>query len=94
MLCKINLLYSFYLLVTTAFHLKDCGLKPTPEKYHALIFSLFNCSNFCFFPPRLFSPIVMVPLVCVVGLGLFMRGFPVVISLKEHSIALVALIIK
>ena len=30
------------------------------------------------FVSRLFSPVVIVPLVCVTGLGLFMRGFPMV----------------
>ena len=30
------------------------------------------------FVVRLFTPVVIVPLVCVVGLGLFMRGFPMV----------------
>ena len=37
----------------------------------------------CFDVPRFFSPITIVPVVCVVGLGLFMRGFPLVSSLNE-----------
>lgn len=39
---------------------------------HIYIFTyMFSC--------RLFSPVVIVPVVCVVGLGLFGRGFPQVL---------------
>ncbi|KAF5445017.1 hypothetical protein F2P56_034100 [Juglans regia] len=42
---------------------------------------------------RLFSPIVLVPVVCVVGLGLFMRGFPVLANCVEIGLPMLILLV-
>ncbi|WCJ35359.1 Xanthine/uracil permease family protein [Euphorbia peplus] len=42
---------------------------------------------------RLFSPIVMVPVVCVVGLGLFMRGFPLLANCVELGLPMLIIVV-
>ncbi|XP_054818532.1 nucleobase-ascorbate transporter 3 [Prosopis cineraria] len=42
---------------------------------------------------RYFSPIVIVPVVCVVGLGLFMRGFPMLANCVEIGLPMLILLI-
>ncbi|XP_062158246.1 nucleobase-ascorbate transporter 3 [Alnus glutinosa] len=42
---------------------------------------------------RLFSPLVIAPLVCVVGLGLFMRGFPVLANCVEIGLPMLILLV-
>ncbi|XP_065882152.1 nucleobase-ascorbate transporter 3 [Euphorbia lathyris] len=42
---------------------------------------------------RLFSPIVMVPVVCVVGLGLFMRGFPMLANCVEIGLPMLIIVV-
>ncbi|XP_057973349.1 nucleobase-ascorbate transporter 3 [Malania oleifera] len=42
---------------------------------------------------RLFSPIVIVPVVCVVGLGLFMRGFPQLGNCVEIGLPMLILLV-
>ncbi|GAV77714.1 Xan_ur_permease domain-containing protein [Cephalotus follicularis] len=42
---------------------------------------------------RLFTPIVIVPLVCVVGLGLFMRGFPLLANCVEIGLPMLILLV-
>ncbi|XP_040996630.1 nucleobase-ascorbate transporter 3-like [Juglans microcarpa x Juglans regia] len=42
---------------------------------------------------RLFSPIVLVPGVCLVGLGLFMRGFPLLANCVEIGLPMLILLV-
>ncbi|XP_028757640.1 nucleobase-ascorbate transporter 3 [Neltuma alba] len=42
---------------------------------------------------RFFSPIVIVPVVCVVGLGLFMRGFPLLANCVEIGLPMLILLV-
>uniref|UniRef100_A0A9I9DD52 Nucleobase-ascorbate transporter 3 n=1 Tax=Cucumis melo TaxID=3656 RepID=A0A9I9DD52_CUCME len=42
---------------------------------------------------RLFTPVVIVPLVCVVGLGLFMRGFPMLANCVEIGLPMLILLV-
>ncbi|KAH9692696.1 nucleobase-ascorbate transporter 3 [Citrus sinensis] len=42
---------------------------------------------------RFFSPIVIVPFVCVVGLGLFMRGFPLLGNCVEIGLPMLVLLV-
>ncbi|KAG6626654.1 hypothetical protein I3843_15G060800 [Carya illinoinensis] len=42
---------------------------------------------------RLFSPLVLVPVVCVVGLGLFMRGFPLLANCVEIGLPMLILLV-
>ncbi|WJX77479.1 hypothetical protein P8452_60783 [Trifolium repens] len=42
---------------------------------------------------RLFSPIVVVPVVCVVGLGLFARGFPLLADCVQIGLPMLILLI-
>ncbi|KAG5230975.1 PIGMENT DEFECTIVE EMBRYO family protein [Salix suchowensis] len=56
--------------------------------YCFLIFSLL-----CFNVPRLLSPITIVPVVCVVGLGLFMRGFPLLANCVELGLPMLILLV-
>lgn len=42
---------------------------------------------------RLFGPIVLVPVVCLVGLGLFMRGFPQLASCVEIGLPMLILVV-
>ncbi|KAF5739426.1 hypothetical protein HS088_TW12G00632 [Tripterygium wilfordii] len=42
---------------------------------------------------RFFSPIVIVPVVCVVGLGLFMRGFPQLANCVEIGLPMLILLV-
>ncbi|KAJ4824047.1 N-terminal acetyltransferase [Turnera subulata] len=42
---------------------------------------------------RLFTPIIIVPLVCVVGLGLFMRGFPLLANCVEVGLPMLILLV-
>ncbi|KAL5185644.1 Nucleobase-ascorbate transporter 3 [Glycine soja] len=42
---------------------------------------------------RLFSPIIIVPLVCVVGLGLFARGFPLVANCVQIGLPMLILLV-
>lgn len=50
-------------------------------KLRSTMFILVLFSNYSLIVlSRFFSPVVLVPVVCVVGLGLFMRGFPEVVT--------------
>lgn len=61
-------------------------IEPSPGKWEDLFFFFYRLTVLTlFFFSRLFTPIVLVPMVCVVGLGLFMRGFPLVTSFKTPS---------
>ncbi|KAK7310480.1 hypothetical protein RJT34_08033 [Clitoria ternatea] len=42
---------------------------------------------------RLFSPIIIVPLVCVVGLGLFTRGFPLLANCVQIGLPMLILLV-
>lgn len=42
---------------------------------------------------KFFSPVVIVPLVCVVGLGLFMRGFPMLANCVEIGLPMLILLV-
>ncbi|KAJ9674535.1 hypothetical protein PVL29_023840 [Vitis rotundifolia] len=42
---------------------------------------------------RFFSPVVLVPVVCVVGLGLFMRGFPQLANCVEIGLPMLILLV-
>ncbi|KAK9270002.1 hypothetical protein L1049_025575 [Liquidambar formosana] len=42
---------------------------------------------------RFFSPVVIVPVVCVVGLGLFMRGFPLLANCVEIGLPMLILLV-
>ncbi|KAI4336939.1 hypothetical protein L6164_015408 [Bauhinia variegata] len=42
---------------------------------------------------RLFSPLIMVPIVCLVGLGLFMRGFPLLANCVEIGLPMLILLV-
>ncbi|KAG6672244.1 hypothetical protein I3842_16G047800 [Carya illinoinensis] len=42
---------------------------------------------------RLFTPVVLVPVVCVVGLGPFMRGFPVLANCVEIGLPMLILLV-
>ncbi|KAF7817527.1 nucleobase-ascorbate transporter 3 [Senna tora] len=42
---------------------------------------------------RYFSPIIIVPVVCVVGLGLFMRGFPMLADCVEIGLPMLILLV-
>lgn len=74
-------------MVTTVFHLMGSGLNLVLKNERIFSFLFFSRLTVLtlFFFCRLFTPIVLVPMVCVVGLGLFMRGFPLVTSFKTPS---------